>query len=99
MEECLQQKLSQTYLAESIIKEMKESNKSKVTRVEQQLKYMETLEAQIILFNTQKEEFILQLQPLTVKNEEIKLKFSQLLDQFQEYVIQTEKKMEEEQEA
>lgn len=39
----------------------------------------------------------MQLKPLTEQNEDIKLKFSQLLDQFQEYVIETEKKMDIEQ--
>ena len=37
------------------------------------------------------------LQQLTKENENLKLKFSQLLDQFQEYVNESERKIEEDQ--
>lgn len=47
-------------------------------------------------FKKQKDDFAKNQKTLTKENEELKVKFSQLLDQFQEYVNESEKKAEEE---
>ena len=70
-----------------------------MSNLDDKLKMLDTTQEQIKAFESQKNEFATQQKILSKENEELKLKFSHLLDQFQEYVNETERKVEMETQA
>jgi chromosome segregation ATPase len=57
---------------------------------------VEAAEKELKQFQDEKADYSAQQRALSRENEELKVKFSKLLDQFQEYVNETERKVEDE---
>ena len=85
--------ITSVLLADKIIKDQKESRKAEVTELDRYLQLSSHLEKSMDSMHAEKKSFSDRQVHLTKENEELKLKFSQLLDQFQEYVNESEQRI------
>ena len=76
----VEQQIATTIFCDQVLKDHKASLANKNKRINDQLDYVSTLEEQMVHFKRQKEEFSKNQKKLTKDNEELKVKFSQLLD-------------------
>jgi hypothetical protein len=74
--------ITSVLLADQIIKEQKENKKTELDTIERYLQISEHIEKKVDSFHIEKKAFTVRQVSLTKENEELKLKFSQLLDQF-----------------
>jgi phage-related tail protein len=78
------------------MKELQEKRKEKFDNLKNEIVGMKQIEHNIENLNKEKEDFSVLQKTLTQENQDLKQKFSDLLDQFQEYVNESETRMEEE---
>ena len=84
-------------MADEILQDLKDQKAEKLSRLDHEIELSKLFEDKVADMNTYRNELCASQAALSKENEGLKLKFSQLLDQFQEYVNESEKKMEEEQ--
>ena len=84
-------------MADEILQDLKDQKAEKLSRLDHEIELNKLFEDKVADMNTYRNELCASQAALSKENEGLKLKFSQLLDQFQEYVNESEKKMEEEQ--
>jgi uncharacterized protein YllA (UPF0747 family) len=69
-------------MAEEIMKDLKEVKKDKLSRLDKDLEYQRVFEERMDDMNKEREGLAQRQKELTKENENLKVKFSQLLDQF-----------------
>ena len=75
---------------------MQAQRKDLDARLAEKADAVEAAEKELKQFQDEKADYSAQQRALSRENEELKVKFSKLLDQFQEYVNETERKVEDE---
>jgi hypothetical protein len=88
--------ISSISIVDDVMKELQEKRKAKVDNLNKEIEGMKQIEHNIENLNKEKEDFSVLQKTLTQENQDLKQKFSDLLDQFQEYVNESETRMEEE---
>lgn len=91
----LKANISCTQICDQILLEHKQLRKEKLAHLDTQLLVYREIEDKMQRIDAEKKESGNRQVELTKQNEDLKVKFSQLLDQFQEYVNETERRMEE----
>ena len=93
----LQTQINTTAIADEIITDHKKMKDEKLGPLNRQLQIYQEIHDKLHKSENDKKELNGKQVELTKQNEDLKVKFSQLLDQFQEYVNESERKVEEEQ--
>ena len=97
LNDSFKQQISAVLVADDIVSTLKFMKKDTLKDYESQIGVNQKYIDKIDLFQKEKEQMGFKLKELTQDNESLKHKFSQLLDQFQEYVNESERKSEEDQ--
>ena len=92
----LQAHLATIGSTDAALKQMQAQRKDLGERLAEKADAVEAAEKELKQFQDEKADYSAQQRALSRENEELKVKFSKLLDQFQEYVNETERKVEDE---
>lgn len=93
----IQAQISTTSLADQIISDHKGDRQKRIDRFDEHVSMFHKIDQKVDSFHTENKDFNERQVVLTKENEDLKLKFSTLLDQFQEFVNESERRLEEQQ--
>ena len=93
----LKTQMTSLLVTDDILQNLKDIKNEKLAKINTDLDKTNVFVEKIDQARQEKDDMGSKLQQLTKENENLKLKFSQLLDQFQEYVNESERKIEEDQ--
>lgn len=86
--------ISSISIVDEVMKELQEKKKNTAEHLIKEIENMKQIETNIENLSKEKDDFSVQQKALTKENQDLKQKFSDLLDQFQEYVNESETRME-----
>lgn len=78
--EMVQTQISSVMVADDVIKQLHEQSKTKVENINKELEFHQQVEQKVDELAIEKKEFLTKQFTLTKENEDLKIKFSQLLD-------------------